>query len=175
MERTMSQPGWTALIAPAPELDPVLAAIEAAHPGATRPGIPAHVTFLYPFVPLTELDGETTDWLTALAARHTRLTLEFAEARVEPGFVYLASSSLKPLSDEIRVHWPNLIPYLGRFGPDPVAHLSLAIGIADPAETEAIAELAATALPTTVTLDQLWLVGNDNDEWQTLGRFPFGD
>lgn len=169
----MPQPGRTALVAPAPALDPVLAAIEAAHPGATRADIPAHVTFLYPFVPLTELDGDTTDWLTALAARTAPLTLEFAEARTEPGFVYLDSPSLKPLTEEIRARWPALIPYGGQFGPDPVAHVSLAIGIADPAETQAIAELAATALPATAILDHLWLVGHDNDEWLSLGRFPF--
>lgn len=170
----MPQSGWTALVAPAPALDPLLATIEAAHPGATRVGIPAHATFLYPFLPLAELDRDTTDWLTALAARHAPLTLEFAEVRIEPGFVYLDSPRLKPLADEIRAHWPNLIPYLGRFGPHPIAHLSLAIGIADPAQTKAIAGLAATALPTTATLDHLWLVGHHNDEWQTLGRFPFG-
>lgn len=166
----MPQPGWTALVSPAPALDPLLAAIEAAHPGATRAGIPAHVTFLYPFLPLTELDSEATDWLTALAARQSPLTVEFAQARVEPGFVYLDSPLLTPLTGEIRAHWPDLVPYLGRFGPDPVAHLSLAIGTA---ETDAIAALAATALPTSVTLDHLWLVGHDNDEWQNLGRFPF--
>lgn len=166
----MPQPGWTALVAPVPALDPLLAAIEAAHPGATRPGIPAHVTFLYPFLPLTELDSASTDRLTALAARHAPLTLEFAEVRVEPGFVYLDSPLLKPLTDEIRAHWPSLVPYLGRFGPDPVAHLSLAIGTT---ETDAIAALASSELPVTVTLDHLWLVGHDNDEWQTLGRFPF--
>lgn len=169
----MPQPGWTALVAPAPALDPVLDAIEAAHPGATRAAIPAHVTFLYPFLPSTELNGDTTGWLTALAARHAPLTLEFSEVHIEPGFVYLDSPSLAPLTEEIRAHWPTLIPYLGRFGPDPVAHLSLAIGIADPAETQAIAELAATALPKTAILDHLWLVGHEHDEWLTLGRFPF--
>jgi hypothetical protein len=169
----LPQPGWTALVSPAPALDPLLAAIEAAHPGATRAGIPAHVTFLYPFLPSTELDSAATDWLTAFAARQSPLTLEFAQPRVEPGFVYLDSPVLAPLTDEIRAHWPHLVPYLGRFGPDPVAHLSLALGIADPADTEAIAKLAATELPRTATLDHLWLVGNDNDEWQSLGRFPF--
>jgi hypothetical protein len=166
----MPQSGWTALVAPVPALDPLLAAIEAAHPGATRAGIPAHVTFLYPFLPLTELDSGVTGWLTALAARQAPLTLEFAQVRVEPGFVYLDSPLLTPLTDEIRAHWPQLIPYLGRFGADPVAHLSLAIGVA---ETQAIAEIAATALPRIATLDHLWLAGNDNDEWRSLGRFPF--
>ena len=169
-EQTLPQPGWTALVAPVPALDPLLATIEAAHPGATRPGIPAHVTFLYPFLPLTALDSETTDWLAALAARHAPLTVEFAEVRVEPGFVYLDSPLLKPLTNEIRAHWPNLLPYLGQFGPDPVAHLSLAIGTT---ETDAIATLATTALPVTATLDHLWLVGHHNNEWQSLARFPF--
>jgi hypothetical protein len=170
----MPQAGWTALTAPVPALDPVLATIEAAHPGATRPGIPAHITFLYPFVPLTDVDSETTDRLTALAAAHPPLTLEFDGVRIEPGFVYLDSPLLKPLTDEIRARWPELVPYLGRFGPDPVAHLSLAIDVADQDETLAIATLAASVLPKTATIDHLWLAGHDNDGWHTLGRFPFG-
>ena len=173
-EQGMPQPGWTALTAPVPALDPVLATIEAAHPGATRPGIPAHVTFLYPFVPLAELDSATTDRLTAIAARHAPLTLQFDGVRIEPGFVYLDSPLLKPLTDEIRAQWPELVPYLGRYGSDPVAHLSLAIDVAEQTETLNIATLAASVLPKAVTIDHLWLAGHDNGEWRTLGRFPFG-
>ena len=169
----MPQPGWTALTAPAPALDPVLATIEAAHPGATRPGIPAHFTFLYPFLPLESIDSETTDWLSALAARQAPLTLEFDQVRIEPGFVYLDSPLLKPLTDEIRAHWPEVLPYLGRFGPDPVAHLSLAIDIADRTESLNIATLAASVLPKQAVVEQLWLAGYDEDDWRTIGTFPF--
>ncbi|HEX4226860.1 MAG TPA: 2'-5' RNA ligase family protein [Pseudonocardiaceae bacterium] len=165
----MPKAGWTALVAPVPALDPLLARVEAARPGATRPGIPAHVTFLYPFLPMTELDATVTDWLAALAARHAPLSLQFTEVHVEPGFVYLASPLLESLTDEIRAHWPNLVPYLGQFGPNPVAHLSLAIGITD---TSPIADLAATALPTTGRLEKLWLVGHDDGQWLSLGEFP---
>ena len=169
----MPTPGWTALTAPAPALDPVLATIEAAYPHATRSGIPAHFTFLYPFVPLEPLGADTTDWLAELAARHAPLTLQFHEVRIEPGFVYLDSPLLKPLTDEIRAHWPDLVPYLGRFGPDPVAHLSLAIDVADQTQTLNIATLAASVLPKQVTVDRLWLAGYDDTEWRTLGTFPF--
>lgn len=165
----MPKAGWTALVAPVPALDPLMARVAAACPGATRPGIPAHVTFLYPFLPMTELDATATDRLTALAAGHAPLSLEFTEVHVEPGFVYLASPLLAPLTEQIRANWPNLVPYLGQFGPNPVAHLSLAIGIAD---TDAVADLAATALPATGRLDKLWLVGHDNGQWLSLGEFP---
>jgi hypothetical protein len=169
----MPQPDWTALTAPVPAIDPLLATVEAAHPGATRPGIPAHVTFLYPFVPITAIGTETTDWLTAFAARYAPLTLEFSEVRIEPGFVYLDSPLLTPLTDEIRAHWPDLVPYLGRFGPDPVAHLSIALDIADPTDALSIATIAASALPKQARVDQLWLAGNDNGDWRTLRSFPF--
>lgn len=168
----MPQDGWTALTAPAPAIDPVLARIEAEHPGVTRPGIPAHFTFLYPFLPLTEVGPDTIDWLTALSSRHAGITLELAEVRVEPGFVYLDSPLLRPLTDEIRAHWPTLVPYLGRFGPDPVAHLSLAIDVAGPDETRKIAALAASLLPKRVRVDKLWLAGHENGAWRTLGTFP---
>lgn len=168
----MPQDGWTALSAPVPAIDPVLARIEAEHPGATRPGIPAHFTFLYPFVPLADIGPDTIDWLAALSSRHAGITFEFAEVRVEPGFVYLDSPLLQPLTDEIRGHWPDLVPNLGRFGPNPVAHLSLAIDIADHAETLKIAGLATSMLPTQARVDKLWLAGHDDGEWRTLGLFP---
>jgi hypothetical protein len=168
----MPQSGWTALTGPVPALDPLLASIEAAHPGATRPGVPAHVTFLYPFVSMTELDTATTDWLTALASRHAPLSLEFTEVRTEPGFVYLGSPLLTPLTLEIRAHWPHLVPYLGRFGQAPEAHLSLAIDVADPADLATIVEIASAALPKRARVEKLWLVGNDEGRWRPLGDFP---
>lgn len=169
----MPQPGWTALTAPVPALDPLLATVEAHHPGATRPGIPAHATFLYPFVPLETLDSATTDWLTELAARQAPITLEFDDVAVEPGFVYLSSPALMPLTEEIRAHWPDLVPYQGRFGPNPVAHISLAIGVVDPSDNLTIATLAEENLPKEAGIDHLWLVGNEDGQWRTLGRFPF--
>jgi hypothetical protein len=168
----MPRPGSTALTAPVPALDPVLAAVEAHHPGATRPNT-AHVTFLYPFVPMPALDSATTDWLSALAARQAPITLEFHEVSVEPGFVYLSSPLLAPLTDEIRSHWPELVPYLSRFGPNPVAHISLAIDITDQSDALAIATVAAANLPERASIDHLWLVGHDDTDWHTLGRFPF--
>ncbi len=172
----MPQPGWTALTAPVPALDPVLAAVEAHHPGATRPDTPAHVTFLYPFVAMDDansVDAATTDWLTALAARQAPITLELHDVAIEPGFVYLSSPLLTPLTDEIRAHWPDLVPYLGRFGPNPVAHISLAIDIANQSDALAIATVAAANLPKRASIDRLWLVGHDGGDWRTLGRFPF--
>lgn len=163
----------TALVAPVPAVDPMLTAIEAAHPGVTRPGLPAHVTFLYPFVPTDSLDAAATDWLTGLAARQTRLSLTFPEVSIDNGFVYLASPQLKPLTDEIRAHWPDSVPYLGQFGLDPDAHISLAIDIADPTESLKIAGTAASVLAKNATVDELWLVANDNGQWQTQRRFPF--
>lgn len=169
----MPQPGWTALVAPVPAINTLLADIEAAHPGATRPGVPAHFTFLYPFVPVAELGPDTTDWLTGLADRTAPIDLTFTEVRVEPGFIYLDSPLLTPLTNEIRAHWPDLLPYLGRFGTNPPAHLSLAIDIADPADTTAIAGIAAAALPRTARADRLWLAGHHDGEWRTFGEFPF--
>jgi hypothetical protein len=161
----------TALTAPVPAIDPVLARIEAEYPGATRPDIPAHFTFLYPFVPQADVGPDTIDWLTALSSRHAGITLELPEVRIEPGFVYLYSPLLQPLTDEIRGHWSDLVPYLGRFGPNPVAHLSLAIDVAEQTETLEIATLAASLLPRQVRVDKLWLAGHDNGAWRTLATF----
>ncbi|HEX3784284.1 MAG TPA: 2'-5' RNA ligase family protein [Pseudonocardiaceae bacterium] len=167
----MPQQGQTAVIMPVPAADPILAAVAAEYPDAVRPGIPAHVSLLYPFLPAEALDAEVSDWLSDLATRTPPLAPRFTELVVEPGFAHLSVPEFGPLTSAIRARWPEVVPYGGRFGPTPVAHLTIAMGFA-PADADRITALTRPFLPLSVTVDELWLLALTSG-WQRLGRFPF--
>jgi hypothetical protein len=181
--------GQTALIIPVPAADPILAAVATEYPDAVRPGIPAHVSLLYPFLPVGELvaddldpvldpvrrnGGEHTDtagWLSVFAARTRPFEVRFTEIGTEPGFAGLTAPELVPLTTAIRARWPRIIPYGGRFGADPAAHLTIAM---DFAATDAarILELTRQFLPLTIRVEELWLLALAST-WHRVGRFRF--
>ncbi|HVE96684.1 MAG TPA: hypothetical protein VNA67_06860 [Pseudonocardiaceae bacterium] len=45
---------------PVSAADALLASVKARYPGAVREGVPAHVSLLYPFVAVAELDERVT-------------------------------------------------------------------------------------------------------------------
>ena len=162
----MPEPGQSALIIPVPAAGPLLARIATAYPGFVRAGDAGHVTMLYPFVAATP---ETLSRLETVAATLTSVDVVLDRVVREPGFVALTSDALEPLTVAVRRHWPEVVPYEGRFGPSPEAHLTLAMGVSE-ADGDAIAALAS---PVPARLDQLWLL-TYTDAWQVTARYPFG-
>ncbi|EWM17436.1 2'-5' RNA ligase family protein [Kutzneria sp. 744] len=159
----MPQPGQSALIIPVPTAAPLLAHVAARFPDVVRPGDTGHVTMLYPFT------SATLEKLAEVAGELAPMDVVLDRVVREPGFVALTSSALAPLTAQVRRHWPAVVPYGGRFGPSPEAHLTLAMGVSD-ADAATIAALAA---PVPARLDQLWVLRYE-DTWQVTGRFPFG-
>jgi hypothetical protein len=157
------QPGQSALIIPVPAAAALLARVRAAFPSVVREGDTGHVTMLYPFT------AAAPEQLAEIAASLAPVDVVLDRVVREPGFVALTSTALAPLTAQVRRHWPEVVPYGGRFGPSPEAHLTLAMGVSD-ADAAAIADLAA---PVPARLDQLWLL-SFADTWQITGRFPFG-
>jgi hypothetical protein len=157
------QPGQSALIIPVPTAAALLARVAARYPDVVRPGDTGHVTMLYPFT------SATPEQLAEVAAELAPMDVVLDRVVREPGFVALTSTALAPLTAQVRRHWPAVVPYGGRFGPSPEAHLTLAMGVSD-ADGAAIAALAA---PVPARLDQLWLL-SFADTWQITGRYPFG-
>lgn len=145
---------------PVPAADPVLAEVADSHPHAVRPGLPAHVSLLYPFLDASRIDVTTLEWLRALAAAQPPVELSFDEVGREPGFVYLDASQLGALAEQVWGRWPEILPYGGQFGPRPGAHVTVAMGISED-EADSIAERAAKLLPMTGVVDRFWLVGFD--------------
>jgi hypothetical protein len=157
------QPGQSALIIPVPAAAALLARVRAAFPSVVREGDTGHVTMLYPFT------AAAPGQLAEIAASLAPVDVVLDRVVREPGFVALTSTALAALTAQVRRHWPEVVPYGGRFGPSPEAHLTLAMGVSD-ADAAAIADLAA---PVSARLDQLWLL-SFADTWQITGRFPFG-
>ena len=159
----MPQPGQSALIIPVPAAAALLARVDAAFPGVVREGDVGHVTMLYPF---TEA---TPEELAAVADELVPLDVVLDRVVREPGFVALTADALAPLTAAVRRHWPEVVPYGGRFGPSPEAHLTLAMGVSD-ADGDTIAALVS---PVPARLSELWLLSYA-DTWQVTGRFPLG-
>ncbi|QUQ62501.1 2'-5' RNA ligase family protein [Kutzneria sp. CA-103260] len=160
----MPENGDSALIIPVPAAAALLARVAAAFPKAVREGDIGHVTMLYPFTATA-----TPDQVAAVAAALTPIDVVLDRVVREPGFVALTADALGPLTSEVRSHWPEVLPYGGRFGPTPEAHLTLAMGVSDD-EGDAIAAMAS---PVEARLSQLWLLTYENG-WQVAARCPFG-
>ncbi|MGY0234370.1 2'-5' RNA ligase family protein [Longispora urticae] len=144
----------SALVAPVRAADRILAAVAVDYPRAVRTGLPAHVTLLYPFVPVVDLEDEGRPWLRDFAAAHPPVELEFTEVRHTADFVYLPAAPLGPLCRAARERWPGMPPYAGRFGTDPEPHVT--VGLRHPAAAE-IAAIVAELLPVREVVDQLWI------------------
>ncbi|GIG61546.1 hypothetical protein Lfu02_59180 [Longispora fulva] len=157
----------TALVAPVPAADRILAAVAVDHPAAVRTGLPAHVTLLYPFVPAIDLEDHGLSWLREFAAAQPPVELEFTEVHHTADFVYLPAAPLGPLVRAARDRWPALAPYAGRFGADPEPHVT--VGMRHPAAAE-IAEIVAGLLPVRQVVDELW-VGVRDQGWTITGTF----
>jgi hypothetical protein len=157
------RPGDSALIIPVPAATALLARVAAAFPTAVREGDMGHVTMLYPFTAAKAADIE------AVAAMLTPIDVVLDQVVQEPGFVALTADALAPLTAQVRRHWPDVVPYGGRFGPTPQAHLTLAMGVSEK-DGDAIAGMAS---PIGARLDQLWML-TYTDTWQVTARCPFG-
>ena len=161
----MPTPGTTALVVLLPSAAVLLEAAAAVDPGLVRPGLPPHVTALYPFLPADRLTEQTDADVRRLAAGSSRTEVPLTDLVVAPGFVAVAAPALQPLADAVCDHWPDAPPYGGRFGPHPPAHLTVALGGTDEQRAE-VADKARAALPLTVVAETLHLVVLTEQGWQ---------
>jgi hypothetical protein len=162
---------FTGLVSPVPAVDPILAKIKEKYPAAGRDGIVGHVSVLYPFVQLEAMTLETTDWLSAYINSKPPLKVGLADVVSTTGFVYFEVLELASLVEDLRAHWPRIVPYSGRFGSNPATHITLAMGV-DKRDAGEIMALVRDFLPLSFVVDQIWLVSFD-DKWSLAHRFLF--
>ncbi|MQY14651.1 hypothetical protein SRB5_48260 [Streptomyces sp. RB5] len=163
-------PGDTALSVYLPVADPLV-----------RTGIPAHVTVLYPFLPLARLTGAVRDELAALVAGHAAFELTLAEFRRYPGVLYLdprPADPLRELTRAVRERWPEAVPYRGIFGAAGLEpHLTVA-NHEGPATWEtaydALEGELAPLLPLTAPVGHVDLIAWDGASWGLRERLPLG-
>ncbi|WP_308284800.1 2'-5' RNA ligase family protein [Streptomyces longispororuber] len=165
-------PGDTALTIPVPEADALV-----------RTGTRAHVTVLYPFLPLSRLTNDTDDTddtddtLRSLISATPAFTLTFRETRRWPGVLYLPPTPdepLRTLTKSLRTRWPEAVPYRGVFGDEGLdPHLTLASG----AGTDALPESDfSAALPLRSPVDAIRLIVSDGPgtRWRDVRSYPLG-
>ncbi|MFM9371027.1 2'-5' RNA ligase family protein [Streptomyces sp. Da 82-17] len=165
------QPGDTALTIKVPAADHLV-----------RAPFPAHVTVLYPFLPVCRLDAGTDARLGALFGGHSAFELTFAEFGRYPGVLYLDPWPHEPvtaLTKELTATWPEAVPYRGIFGETALApHLTLA-NDAGPdtwrAAYDALEAELAPQLPLTVRVRAVDLIVWDGTAWQDHKAYPLRD
>ena len=156
-----------------PAAEPALAAARRVEPALVRPGLPAHVTALYPFLPDGELTGEVATVVRELAAAVPPAEVRLTGFLTTSGFAAIPVPSLQPVTDAVCARWPEVPPYGGRFGARPPAQVTIAMGGED--ETlERVAREVRPLLPMTGRAEALQLVALTEDGWVPRLEAPFG-
>ncbi|MDP9285790.1 MAG: 2'-5' RNA ligase family protein, partial [Actinomycetota bacterium] len=107
-------PRRTALIVAVPEAEPHVAELRLAHDSSAALGVPAHITILFPFAPVDDVDEDAIGELLA-----ARPAFDFELTSVEhfdDGVTYLAPVPAEPfaaLTRAVAERWPAYPPYEG--------------------------------------------------------------
>lgn len=160
MKTTTRAFGTTVLLVFVPAVDSLRAKAERLG-GFLPAALPAHLTLLYPFVPVRELAAETNRELQRLARGHLPLELTLRRTGRFEGVLWLDPGvEVNPLVADVRKTWPHYPPY-----GDPkfvvVPHVTLAQtddrAILDRIEMEIACELPLTVIAHTLSV--LWWDG----------------
>lgn len=145
------------------------------HDVAAASGAPAHVTLLFPFLPVTRLEPHVRRELAEIARGVTPFEIRFAEVGRFPGVVYLAPEPTAPfvrLTASIVAQFPDYPPYGGTH-PEIIPHLTLAQS--DEGTLDAVAVVAQKSLPFTRRVPAIQLLVEDTTgRWRTRWRIPLG-
>ncbi|MCW2959824.1 MAG: hypothetical protein JWM90_211 [Thermoleophilia bacterium] len=167
----MSVAGDTAILVPFPQLDAV---IERWLGAADEPGLPAHVTVLYPFRPFGEIIEHDLDRIRRITADEPLEPVTFARCGRFPEVVYLdpqPGERFRRLTTTLADAFPDCPPYGGVFD-DIVPHLTVSGGTAS--RLDEIEGELDQYLPITVEPDSVWLMHFDGLVWRCELRAPFG-
>jgi 2'-5' RNA ligase len=136
-------------------------------------GVPAHVTILFPFLPVSRLGPAVRAELAAIAAAHAPFDVRFRRVGRFPGVVYLMPEPSGPfsrLTEAVVARYPDFPPYGGAFD-EVIPHLTIAES--DDGPLGEVAEHVRTALPFERRVSALELIVEGGDgRWRTRWRVP---
>lgn len=180
-----ASPDWeTALLVPVPAAEPVVGRHRARLDHAARDGVPAHITVLYPFLPLggiTEsLLGSLGSLLVAVAS--FAFTLDRVRWFGEE-VVWLGPSDPAPfeaLTNLVVAAFPSCPPYGGRHA-EVIPHLTVGHS-GRPEELRAAADLVRSGLPIDAVAAEVILMAGPRPglaetppgQWRTVASFALG-
>lgn len=167
----------SALLAPFPAVDPLVAQWRDAYDQAAPDGIPAHITLLYPFMAPDAIDEAVDATLTACFAGVAPFTCTLGRVGwFGDTVVYLEPVYPAPfvaLTAALVAAFPAYPPYEGQFDAV-VPHLTLG-DTGTPAELQAVAAQAEALVPHTEPIDRIWLMtGELGSPWSLHREWLLG-
>jgi 2'-5' RNA ligase len=170
-----SPSGRGGLIVPVPEAEVVVKPWLERYLPIWRLGVPAHVTLLFPFLSLAQLDLDRLADLSGLLAATPSVRATFAEVGQFPDIVYLAPEPRQwfvSLTEALSSRF-GLLPYGGQHE-EIIPHLT----VARHTEPAVLAEIAASLeprLPFAAPIGEAWLMEEEPDgSWRHDATFPLG-
>ncbi|MEU6868773.1 2'-5' RNA ligase family protein [Streptomyces sp. NPDC046876] len=170
----MPEPGTTAVVIVLPDAAPLLDAAWRIDPALVRHGVPAHVSLLYPFVPESALTDQDEKDVRCLAASFPAADLLLEEVVTASGFIAVTVPGLQPIVDAFHAQWPGLRPYRGRFGAQPAAHITVAMGADNPTAATHVRAAIGSLLPMYTRAAAIQLVVLTKQGWQSRFTAPLG-
>jgi len=162
--------GRTGIVVPLPVVDKIVGRWRLP---LVEPGMPAHVTLLFPFKPLPEVTEADVDRLRSIVATEVARPIRFERSARFPGVLYLAPEQdgfFRGLTEQLVAAWPDYPPYGGAFD-DVVPHLTVAFERPEPELDEIQRELDAH-LPIEVFAEEACLMRFDGTSWECEARAP---
>jgi 2'-5' RNA ligase len=167
----------TSLICRVPEAERFIARYRQRFDPSARRNVPAHVTILYPFVPLEEVDAEVRRQLGDIASTVKAFDFRLRETRRFPLSLYLApepDASFAALTAAVYRAFPDHPPFAGKFDVV-VPHITIAHG--DEAllcEIDVELRIALPPAGVPARCEEMVLIENSSGRWEILETFALG-
>jgi hypothetical protein len=173
-----ADPARTALVVPVPEAEAVVAAHRLRLDSNAALGVPAHVTALFPFVPVDALDEAVLTMVAGVIDQAGQFDYAFTTtAWFDDDVMWLAPEEPAPfreLTTRLAGAFPEHPPYEGAFA-EVVPHLTVGHGhprpLLEEAEQDVLRQLPVTGVATEVAL---LAESQPGGRWETRARFPLG-
>lgn len=164
----------TAVLVHVPEAEPVVGEWRLRHTYDAPLGIPAHVTLLFPWVPVDDLTDDVEERLAEVIREAEPFDVTFARTARFPDVLYLEPKPKEPfsaLTEAIEAGWPEHPPYEGEHEVV-IPHLT----IAESEDETLLARIRADVepgLPLLVRVREAQLYAEDQaGRWHERSRLP---
>jgi 2'-5' RNA ligase len=168
--------GDTAVVVVAHAVEPAVGGWRSRYDSSASVGVPAHVTVLYPFLPLDEVAPDVVERLAAIVAAEPAFDVTFARFGRFPGSVlWLDPQPAEPfrrLTYAVWRAWPQTPPYGGAYD-EVTPHLTVAEHPDEGLLDEISAEVAR-GLPVSMTVTTAQLLVARDGVWTVEATFPLG-
>jgi hypothetical protein len=139
----------------------------------TAPGVPPHVSVVYPFLPDHRLNSGVLKELATVFAEQGAFQTTFERSERFPGVYYLApepAGDFLALTSAVVNRWPEAQPYGGAFE-EVIPHLTVA-HTDDEVLHRRIDQSILPLLPVSAMVSDVRLIACTGDGWVLRGTFP---